>query len=1268
MQPMRNIGLLNLGRRTFPIIMVNRLQNYVLGFCLSLVLASVGQLSWAASMNITPNPAVEPQTGSQDIPYQFQISGLADIDRDYGVHGVGSPDNPSGGDSKLIGTWDVTGTIFTATYPLASDTLTGIYSYRAQNSGNTQEARGTLTVVPYTPNAISITSIYFTDQNSQHISMPAPLGTTAINMAWTTNINAHCTFQGSGPQNNDGTTFQYATLAVSNGFTTTGDLVCADINNPANNTTLRNITIWVKSPPTIAIDPSLNGQTFTAGSNVVISGTAGDADSNVLYVDIYENGTLLTPTHWPVTSAGPHQWTWSYTWTNVPGQGATDIKAYAVDDGTPTGQTESIPHAQITINAIPVLTIIKADVSAGNATQPLDPPYVYPNITYADPYVVTSDPATCYWDITNPMTNPQKADLGGTNVYYHTAGTSPYTDPIAAGTYTYYFQCNNGGTPTDIKPITFTIAPAPNQPTITIDPTLNGKTFTAGNDVVISGTAGDLNANVLYVDIYENGTLLTPTHWPVTNVGPHQWTWTYTWQNVPGQGATDIKAYAVDDGTPTGQNESFPHAQITINAAPVLTIIKSGVNAQDVAHQPVAAPYVYPTVTSANAYVITSAAATCSWDINNPLTNPQLATPGGGNTYYHTAGNPPYTDPLAVNTYTYYFQCTDGINPPTAVQPVSFTIAADANQPTITIDPTLNGKTFTAGNDVVISGTAGDTNANVLYVDIYENGTLLTPTHWPVTSAGPHQWTWSYTWTNVPGQGATDIKAYAIDDGTPTGVNESFPHALITINPSNGSLPLRANPQPTTDLPAGTKSIAMTLDTPGVVTHCNISATPGVDFSLMASQFDTNDAITHSVIVGSAPNFLYDGFDQTYYIRCRDNATGQTNTDDFPIRVHVLGDTAAPVRSNPQPLPGTQLPAGIGSYTMSLNTNEPAICNIATTPGTAFADMTGGFDQNPQYTTLHSVKLDTPDGVAWKFYVRCIDQAGNVNLDDYEIDLTVLAPVTLPPTPGLVKAYGAQVQANLTVLSAKANTFTQETCSNTSPSSCGAGSLGWTILDNGGNVGDPGHNMRNGQGWLYADQFIEISNVATNEPGWMVQIYTDNYTGHPTPYSGPLVDRTTNKIFGAISGLVSSDGQFLVPLSWKLDPCVGGVCAVNTVPAQDEAALEPDKCSQLPQPFTRFDDFETHFIADKNDVDTNPKNFLQPTWWENISDPCHKGIAQNYQSILTPDGAATAEYYRTPFSTLTGIGTYALRVAAKFAPGTIKELYQTTIYLELVKQ
>jgi PKD repeat protein len=129
-----------------------------------------------------------------------------------------------------------------------------------------------------------------------------------------------------------------------------------------------------------------------------------------------------------------------------------------------------------------------------------------------------------------------------------------------------------------------------------------------------------------------------------------------------------------------------------------------------------------------------------------------------------------------------------------------------------------------------------------------------------------------------------------------------------------------------------------------------------------------------------------------------------------------LPDTTPPVRSNGQP--SGVLPAGTTQATISLLTDENALCRFSTVPGTPFASMSGLFETTGG--TAHSATVTgLTDGTTYNCYIRSMDTSGNVNADDFVVTFSIAMPPppdTVPPTVTLTApAPGLAVSGTVSV-------------------------------------------------------------------------------------------------------------------------------------------------------------------------------------------------------------------------------------------------------------
>jgi hypothetical protein len=99
----------------------------------------------------------------------------------------------------------------------------------------------------------------------------------------------------------------------------------------------------------------------------------------------------------------------------------------------------------------------------------------------------------------------------------------------------------------------------------------------------------------------------------------------------------------------------------------------------------------------------------------------------------------------------------------------------------------------------------------------------------------------------------------------------------------------------------------------------------------------------------------------------------------------VGGDTTPPNRADGSP--AGVLPSSTITVTMTLTTDESAHCSYSEMPGVAYERMEGTFGRSDG--THHFANIGVSSGGKYAFYVRCEDDAGNADLNDYEITFSV---------------------------------------------------------------------------------------------------------------------------------------------------------------------------------------------------------------------------------------------------------------------------------------
>ena len=118
---------------------------------------------------------------------------------------------------------------------------------------------------------------------------------------------------------------------------------------------------------------------------------------------------------------------------------------------------------------------------------------------------------------------------------------------------------------------------------------------------------------------------------------------------------------------------------------------------------------------------------------------------------------------------------------------------------------------------------------------------------------------------------------------------------------------------------------------------------------------------------------LVAGTEFVIFLNRKVTATGDTTEEIPPFRFN-----GAPTST----VGGTTL-----NVEISLETDELAICKFDTASGTPYAAQPNTFT-NTGFIAHSTVVPVTPDSVV-SFYIRCIDDEGNFNIDDYLIEFTV---------------------------------------------------------------------------------------------------------------------------------------------------------------------------------------------------------------------------------------------------------------------------------------
>ncbi len=196
---------------------------------------------------------------------------------------------------------------------------------------------------------------------------------------------------------------------------------------------------------------------------------------------------------------------------------------------------------------------------------------------------------------------------------------------------------------------------------------------------------------------------------------------------------------------------------------------------------------------------------------------------------------------------------------------------------------------------------------------------------------------------------------------------------------------VRSGGSPVGALSPGTTTAQLRVLTNEAAT-CRYATAVGTAYANMTGTMsaDTNK-VTHTANLSGLTN----GQTYYYYVRCIDLANN-INTNDYAVTfsVSAVVDSLAPIVSNPQP--SSALAVGTSVATLSVTTNEQAVCRYSSTANTSFDSMTKSMTPSTTGTT-HQADETVMSGTTYRFYVRCRDTANNKNTADTRIDFSVNA-------------------------------------------------------------------------------------------------------------------------------------------------------------------------------------------------------------------------------------------------------------------------------------
>ncbi len=179
----------------------------------------------------------------------------------------------------------------------------------------------------------------------------------------------------------------------------------------------------------------------------------------------------------------------------------------------------------------------------------------------------------------------------------------------------------------------------------------------------------------------------------------------------------------------------------------------------------------------------------------------------------------------------------------------------------------------------------------------------------------------------------------------------------------------------------------------------NLQINPGTTISIRIGKNAIHQGAGNTQIINPSQSGSYKILIQTFDQNFRLLERGETMVAILePVSVGATPyDIYPPVRYGGRPT-GALVP-GTRETLLSLYTHEPALCKYDTSPDIPYELMS--YTISTTYKTFHDTWITgLQDGMAYTFYVKCIDPAGNANPDDYLISFSIMSPGEYQPGPG----------------------------------------------------------------------------------------------------------------------------------------------------------------------------------------------------------------------------------------------------------------------------
>jgi hypothetical protein len=463
------------------------------------------------------------------------------------------------------------------------------------------------------------------------------------------------------------------------------------------------ITVQANAPPAVDLTSPANGASFQAPATIDLGAGAADADGGIVKVDFYQGTTLIG-----TAASAPY----TYSWTAVPA-GSYSLTARATDN---LGASATSNPVNVTVNQPPLVTLTSPDYCGFDTSS---------NLSLAA-QAIDSDGFVA------------RVDFYAGDTLIGSATQPPYRDVsflfgipwsgMAAGTYTLTARAvDNRGAVTVSAPVTLTIAPVNQPPSVYLTAPAVGAVFGSTAPVTVSAEAWDSDGGIVQVEFYAGWTRIgTATEPPYLVV----------WDGAKSAGQYALTARATDN-----------RGAVTISAAVPITVSANAPPTVSLTAPATGASYVAPATVNLAANAADADGGIAKVDFY------------AGTTLIGTAADMPYTyvwSDVPAGSYSLTAKVTDNLGATATSAAVSITVAAPPPNapPTVSLTSPAGGAIFQAPATITLSANAADADGGIARVEFYRDSILL-----GAATSPPY----TFNWTQVPAGGYA-LTAVATDN------------------------------------------------------------------------------------------------------------------------------------------------------------------------------------------------------------------------------------------------------------------------------------------------------------------------------------------------------------------------------------------------------------------------------------------------------------------------------------------------------------------------